>query len=155
MLIVFCGLAVIFFLVPMVLGILWAYTMPYWQAEAVESMEEIWNPDAGSMALTLERMRGGWPDQMKERVPLTLSMQTTVFMSETVWRVISMMLLGMFLLKREVLTARLSQSFYIRMSSDWTFLGLALIGRRSMDEFSNGVDTRVLHVPWGTVQLCG
>ena len=42
-------------------------------------------------------MHGGWLDQMKVRVPNTIAMQTTVFAWETSWRVISMMLLGMFL----------------------------------------------------------
>lgn len=113
--------AAIFFLVPMVLGILWAFSMPYWQEEAVEAMSEIWNPDAGHIALTVERMKGGWLEQMKERVPHTLSMQTTVFLSETFWRVCSMMLLGMFLLKKEVLTAQRTRSFYIRL----TLIGLS------------------------------
>ena len=118
--------AFIFFLIPMLLGILWAFTMPFWDAEAVESMLETWSPEAKSISLTVERMRGGWLEQMKVRVPHTISMQTTVFVAETAWRVISMMLLGMFLLKREVLTAKRSRSFYIRMTLIGLFPGYLL-----------------------------
>lgn len=118
--------AFIFFLIPMLLGILWAFTMPFWDAGAVESMLETWSPEAKSISLAVERMRGGWLEQMKVRVPHTISMQTTVFVAETAWRVISMMLLGMFLLKREVLTAKRSRSFYIRMTLIGLFPGYLL-----------------------------
>ena len=118
--------AFIFFLIPMLLGILWAFTMPFWDAGSVESMLETWSPDAKSISLIVERMRGGWLEQMKVRVPHTISMQTTVFMAETAWRVISMMLLGMFLLKREVLTAKRSRSFYTRMTLIGLFSGYLL-----------------------------
>ena len=111
-----------FFLVPMVLGILWAFTLPYWPLEALASMKETWNPASESILLELDAMRGGWLEQMHSRVPHAIEMQTTVFMVETAWRVISMMLLGMFLLKKEILTARRSRQFYIRM----TLLGLGL-----------------------------
>lgn len=110
----------VFFLVPLVLGSLWALTMPFWPAEALVSMKETWSPDAENILLELDTMRGGWVEQMKSRVPHAIEMQTPVFMVETAWRVISMMLLGMFLLKRDILTAGCSREFYIRT----TLLGL-------------------------------
>jgi len=104
-----------FFLVPLVLGALWTLTMPYWPSEALASMNKAWSPDSESILLEMDTMRGGWMEQMKSRVPHAIEMQTTVFVVETVWRVVSMMLLGMFLLKGEILTARRSRAFYIRM----------------------------------------
>jgi len=106
----------VFFLIPMVLGTMWALTMPYWPAEAVASIKETWNPEAESILLELETMRGGWLDQMKFRVSHAIEMQTMVFFVESLWRVIAMMLLGMFLLKREILTAGRSRKFYIHMT---------------------------------------
>jgi len=107
--------ALIFFLIPVVLSILSAFSLPYWDQEAVDSMLKTWSPDAESISRTVAYMRGGWLEQMKVRVPHTMSMQTTVFFFETAWRVISMMLLGMYLLEKEVLTAKRSKAFYIRM----------------------------------------
>lgn len=108
-------IVVFLFLVPMVLSTLWTLTMPYWPPESLAYLGEIWNPDIATLQSQLEAMRGGWLDQMKVRAPASLSMQTTVFIIDTFWRVSSMMLLGMFLLKREVLTAKRSRAFYIRM----------------------------------------
>lgn len=110
----------IIFLVPMALGTMWALTLPYWPAEALASMKETWNPESGSILLELDIMRGGWLEQMKSRVPHAIEMQSTVFLVETSWRVVSMMLLGMFLFRREILTAGRSREFYIRM----TIIGL-------------------------------
>lgn len=112
----------IIFLVPMALGTMWALTLPYWPAEALASMKETWNPESGSILLELDTMRGGWLEQMKSRVPHAIEMQSTVFLVETAWRVVSMMLLGMFLMKREILSAGRSREFYIRMS----IIGLGL-----------------------------
>lgn len=122
--------ALVFFLIPMVLSILSAYSMPYWDKESTDEMLLIWNPGAEINTQTVASMQGSWLEQMKVRVPHTLSMQTTVFYFETAWRVISMMLLGMFLLKKEILTAKLSRAFYIRMSLIGlvTGYGLAAIG---------------------------
>ncbi len=108
--------SLLLFLVPMVLGTLWALTMPYWPREAVEAMRVSWSPDAETIRVQVDGMKGNWLEQMKIRAPAMLSMQTTVFMVETLWRVLSMMLLGMFLLNREILTAKRTQPFYIRMA---------------------------------------
>lgn len=122
--------ALVFFIIPMVLSILSACSMPYWDKASIDEMLLIWNPGAEINIQTIASMQGGWLEQMKVRVPHTLSMQTTVFYFETAWRVISMMLLGMYLLKTEVLTAKLSRAFYIRMSfiGLTTGYGLAAIG---------------------------
>lgn len=112
----------VIFLVPVVLGIMWAFTMPFWPAEALASMKETWSPESDIILRELEIMRGGWLQQMKSRVPHAIEMQTTIFIAETGWRVISMMLLGMFLFKREIITAGRSRQFYIRM----TLLGMGI-----------------------------
>ncbi len=130
--------ALIFFLVPMVLGIMWAFTMPYWQTEALDSMVKTWSPDVASLSETVERMRGGWLEQMKVRAPFTLAMQTTIFLADTAWRVISMMLLGMYLLKREVLSAKRSRFFYIRMTLIGLFSGYLLSAIGVLINFHKG-----------------
>ncbi len=108
--------SVFLFLVPIVLATLLAHTLTNWPNEAVEAIRENWNPDGENILMQVEGMKGNWLERMKIRVPETLTLQSTVFMTETAWRVLSMMLLGMFLLKKEILTGRQSRTFYIRMA---------------------------------------
>jgi uncharacterized protein len=100
--------------------------MPHWPREAVEAIRENWNPNVESIRMQVDGMKGNWLERMKIRVPETLYLQSTVFMAETAWRVLSMMLLGMFLLKKEILTGRQSRAFYIRMSIIGLFTGYLL-----------------------------
>jgi uncharacterized protein len=118
--------SVLLFLIPIVLATLLAYTLPCWPNEAVEAIRENWNPNAENIRMQVEGMKGNWLERMKIRVPETLSLQSTVFMTETAWRVLSMMLLGMFLLKKEILTGRQSRAFYIRMALTGLFTGYLL-----------------------------
>jgi len=104
------------FLVPMVLGTIWAFTLPYWPKGVIDSLREGWSPDPEAIRIQLAGMRGGWPEQMQIRTPETLAMQTGIFIADTSWRVFSMMVLGMFLYKTEILTAGRSRGFYLRMS---------------------------------------
>ncbi|MFO7670025.1 MAG: DUF418 domain-containing protein [Bacteroidales bacterium] len=118
--------SVFIFLVPIVLATLLAHTLPYWPNEAVEAIRENWNPNAENIRMQVEGMKGNWLERMKIRVPETLSMQSTVFMAETAWRVLSMMLLGMFLLKKEILTGGQPRAIYIRMALIGLFTGYLL-----------------------------
>ncbi len=116
--------AVIFFLIPMVLSILSAYSMPYWDKESRDEMLMIWSPDAEYLAQSVAYMQGSWLEQMKVRVAHTISMQTTVFYFETGWRVISMMLLGMFLFKKGILIRQTQQVLLYPIEPDWPFFGI-------------------------------
>jgi uncharacterized protein len=111
-----------FFLVPLALDSLIAFSMPYWPEEAMASTMESWSLDGSALQHYLASYRGNWLKQMEVRVPETLFMQTQWFFMHTFWRVMAMMLLGMALFKWKVLSAELSKTTYVRFS----LLGLAL-----------------------------
>lgn len=111
-----------FFLVPLALDSLIAFSMPFWPEEAFASTMESWRMGDEGLQDYLTAYRGSWLDQMEVRVPETLFMQTQWFFMHTFWRVMAMMLLGMALFKWKVLSAELSKTSYVRFS----LLGLAL-----------------------------
>jgi uncharacterized protein len=115
-----------FFLVPMVLDSLFAYSMPYWPEESLRSTMQSWRPDEASLEQTLAAYRGGWLEQMELRVPDALFMQTGMFFMQTFWRAISMMLLGLALFKWQVLSAARSAGWYLRLSVGGLMLGILL-----------------------------
>jgi len=105
-----------FFLVPIILDVFFAFSMPFWPWESLSSAMQSWRPDGTTLQHALTAYRGGWLQQMGQRVPETLFMQTNWFFMQTFWRVTSMMLLGMALFKWQVLSAGRTSFWYLRMA---------------------------------------
>ncbi|MEN8202088.1 MAG: DUF418 domain-containing protein [Bacteroidota bacterium] len=127
-----------FFMVPLILDNLFAWSIPYWPEEAIESTLHSWSPDSESLAHELEAMRGAWQDRMGIRVPATIFMQTGYFMMGSFWRVMSMMLLGMALFKWKILSALRPDSFYFRMVAVGLVTGYAISGLGLVLNFRDG-----------------
>jgi uncharacterized protein len=104
-----------FFLVPVCITLFFGWSIPYWPEESLRQTMHSWKPPDEVLEHTLELMRGTWVEQMQERVPTSLFMQTSFFLMETFWRITSMMLLGMALYKWNVLSAARGSTFYTRM----------------------------------------
>ena len=121
-------IAFAFFLVPMLLDSLFAWSMPYWPREAMQSTMESWLPGAESIQHHLDVYRRGWMEQMELRVPGSLFMQSGYFMMKSFWKVTALMLLGMALFKWEVLSAGRSSRFYLRMALIGLVFGYLLSG---------------------------
>lgn len=115
-----------FFLVPMMLDTLFAFSMPYWPEETLTSTLQSWKPDDATLQHSLDAYRGNWLQQMEQRVPGCLFMQTGLFFMQTFWRVMSMMLLGMALFKWQVLSAERSSGWYLRFALVGLLTGLFL-----------------------------
>ncbi|MCK5513469.1 MAG: DUF418 domain-containing protein [Deltaproteobacteria bacterium] len=109
-----------FFAVPILLDSIFAFSMPYWPEETLQSTMQTWRPDELALHHYLAAYRGNWLEQMEIRVPGTLFMQTGLFFMQTFWRVMSMMLLGIALFRWSILSAERSKGFYLRM----TIIGL-------------------------------
>lgn len=108
-------IALSFFLVPILFGLLFTWSMPGWPVEVLQNNLESWQPGTGTIEHYLEVYRGGWLKQMELRVPGTISIETTRFLMQTFWRVMAMMLLGMALFKWQILSGRHSSAFYLKM----------------------------------------
>jgi len=114
-------IALSFFLVPLLLGLFCTWSMPGWSAEVIQYKLESWQPGTDTIAHYLDVYRGGWLEQMKLRVPGTINNETGYFITQTFWRVMAMMLLGMALFKWRVLSGELSSGIYRKMA----LIGLA------------------------------
>ena len=76
-----------------------------------------WTPRPAVIALEIAQYRGGWTEQMAQRVPTALETQTVDFVTRLLWQMTSLMLIGMALFKLGVLSAARSRAFYLRMGT--------------------------------------
>jgi len=119
---------VIFLLVGSALKILFAYSIPFWEPGQFEALRnEIWSPDGTTIAQEIDYYTSNWERQMLRRAPDAFAMQTTVFLSDTFWRVSGLMLLGMALYKKGVLSAKQSKKYLSKMIIGGLCIGLPLV----------------------------
>ncbi|MCY3969180.1 MAG: DUF418 domain-containing protein [Acidobacteria bacterium] len=104
-----------------------AWSMQYWSPEVDDAMELGWAPPAAVSEAEIAAYRSGWLDQMVQRVPAALSLETGVFLLVFLWRSGGLMLVGMGLYKLGVLSARRSSGFYRRMAFAGFGLGLPIV----------------------------
>jgi len=76
-----------------------------------------WTPRPAVIALEIAQYRGGWTEQMAQRVPAALETQTVDFVTRLLWQMTGLMLIGMALFKLGVLSAARSRAFYLRMGT--------------------------------------
>ncbi len=105
-------MAVILFLIPLSLNFMTYYGMP---EEALESTFAFFYPSTEQIALETEIMQGSYLEQMPLRLENALGLQTLVFMIETFWRTSAMMLLGMILYRKGILSGDKSTAYYKKM----------------------------------------
>ena len=118
-------LAVILFLIPITLNFMTYYGMP---AEELESTFAFFQPSAEEIAFETQAMRGSYLEQMPIRVEDAIQNQTLVFMIEMFWRASAMMLLGIILYRKGILTAEKSTGFYKKLMWVGFVPGLILSG---------------------------
>ena len=105
-------MAIILFLIPIIFNFMTYYGMP---ADELESTFAVFNPSAEEIASQTQAMRGSYLEQMPLRVEEALGLQTLVFMLEMFWRASAMMLLGMILYRKGILSADKSTAYYKKM----------------------------------------
>jgi len=102
-------------------------SMRYWPPEAVEGPMEIWMPDKAVIEAEIAAYRGGWFDQMGQRIPAAIALQTFVLLVFQGWRAAGLMLVGMVFFTRGILTGQRSRRFYLTMAGVGFAVGLPLI----------------------------
>ena len=105
-------MAVILFLVPVSLNFMTYYGMP---KDALESTFAFFYPSTEQIALETKIMQGSYLDQMPLRLENAIGLQTIVFMIEIFWRTSAMMLFGMILYRKGILSADKSTAYYKKM----------------------------------------
>ena len=76
-----------------------------------------WTPRPAIINLEIAQYRGGWLEQMAQRVPAALERQTVYFVTRLLWQMVGLMWMGMALFKLGILSAARSRTFYLRMGS--------------------------------------
>lgn len=104
--------AAIFFLIPFIMSLLVAASMPMWSEAETQNILAMWQPSPVQLEAEISAMTGSYPEQFGQRAEFTLMMQTQSLLLDFVWRTGAFMLFGMFLYRWGVLSAKRSQRFY-------------------------------------------
>ena len=107
------------FVVPTLFSMMTYFFTP--QAE-LQEIFAFWTPSTEELTTEITAYTGSYIDQMTPRSAGAFELQTFLFLIETMWRVIAMMLLGMILYRTGILTASRNRSSYSRLA----FIGLSL-----------------------------
>ena len=105
-------LAVILFAVPITFNLMTYYGLTM---DELESTFAFFHPSNEQIATEIKIMQGSFIEQMPIRLENAIEFQTFVFLIETFWRTTSLMLLGMILYRKGVLSADKSLSYYNKM----------------------------------------
>lgn len=127
--------SIIFFIVPIIFTVGSGLTIETWPEASYNQNMETWMPAQESIDSEIEAMRGNWLQQMDERVPSAIFMQTFLFFWQTFWRVMSMMLLGMALYKWGIVAAQKSKTFYVKMALIGLSIGYFFTGSGIIQNF--------------------
>lgn len=118
-------MAGILFLIPISLNFMTYYGMT---AGELESTFAFFNPSAEKIASQTQAMRGSYLEQMPLRVKEAIGLQTVYFKIELFWRASAMMLLGMILYRKGILSAEKSTAYYKKLMWVGFVPGLILSG---------------------------
>jgi uncharacterized protein len=105
-------IAIVLFLIPISLNFMTYYGMP---KDALERTFAFFYPSTEQIAAQTKIMQGSYIEQMPLRIENALELQTLVFMINTFWRTSAMMLLGMILYRKGILSADKSTAYYNNM----------------------------------------
>ncbi|MEX0887597.1 MAG: DUF418 domain-containing protein [Phycisphaeraceae bacterium] len=107
------ALGIVAYLVPIGWSVLFALAITYASPEFAQAISP-----GSEMELELAAYQGGWLEQMRERVPTSLEIQTFGFAFYFLWGAGGLMLIGMALYKWHILTGQ---------ASNWTYRQLLLL----------------------------
>ena len=99
----------------MLANLFFGWSMPYWTPEELDGLRAFWSPDATSVAQEINAYRGSWLDQMAQRIPGAIAIQTAL-LPFVAPRATGMMLLGMALYKAGVLTGQRNRQWNGRLA---------------------------------------
>jgi uncharacterized protein len=105
-------MTIILFIVPITFNLMTYYGLTM---DELESTFAFFNPSYEQIAIEIKVMQGSFLEQMPIRLENAIEFQTFVFLIETFWRTTSLMLLGMVLYRKGVLSADKSISYYNKM----------------------------------------
>ncbi len=115
-----------------------AFSLPNFPPEVLADLQAEWHPEADEIAWELSVYQGSWLEQMGHRIPASIEMETIAFFFYTGWRAGGLMLIGMALFKRGVLTAQRSPQFYRNLLIAGFVFGFPLVIMGLLRNFAAG-----------------
>ena len=104
--------SIILFIIPLTFNLMTYYGMT---SDELKSIFAFFHPTSEQIATEIKTMQGSFLEQMPIRLEYAIQFQTLVFLIETFWRTTSMMLLGMILFRKGILSADKSMIYYKNM----------------------------------------
>ena len=105
-------MSTLLFIIPLTFNFMTYYGMT---SDELESTYAFFHPNPEQIATEIKTMQGSFNEQMTIRLKNAIEFQTFVFLIETFWRTTAMMLLGMILFRKGVLSADKSIKYYRNM----------------------------------------
>ena len=105
-------MSTLLFIIPLTFNLTTYYGMT---SDELESTFAFFHPNPEQIATEIKTMQGSFNEQMTIRLKNAIEFQTFVFLIETFWRTTAMMLLGMILFRKGVLSADKSIKYYKKM----------------------------------------
>lgn len=104
--------ASIFFAVPILFSFATYFFTP---PDQLQEIFQFWTPSQAEIDEEIVAYRGSYLDQMGPRIASAFQLQTLLFLMEQMWRILSMMMVGMILYRGGVLSAEKDNAFYKRL----------------------------------------
>jgi len=105
-------MSTLLFIIPLTFNLMTYYGMT---SDELENTFAFFYPNPEQIATEIKTMQGSFNEQMTIRLKNAIEFQTFVFLIETFWRTTAMMLLGMILFRKGVLSADKSIKYYKKM----------------------------------------
>ncbi|MGB7343542.1 MAG: DUF418 domain-containing protein [Pirellulaceae bacterium] len=103
-------------------------SIPFWPESERDAMQaEMWQPTPEIVSAEISAYTGPWWEQLVDRAGVTLELQTYAMGFQIFWQVSALMLIGMTLLKTDVLTGQAYRRVYVAMVLAGLAVGLPMI----------------------------
>lgn len=119
--------AFIFLMIGSLYNIFIGLSIPHLPAEAIQQIEQFWQPGIAHLNLEIKTYQSSYLEQMPVRSSQALLLETEVFISLFIWRVMGMMCIGMACYKAKFLSATRSTKFYTLLSLSSLLMGYTII----------------------------
>jgi len=115
----------IFFVIPILFSLTTYFFTPQ---EQLQEIFKFWTPNQDETNLEIIAYQGSYIEQMTPRISAAIQLQTLIFLMEQSWRILSMMMLGMVLYKKGILSAQKEKGYYQRLFIIGLLIGIFLSG---------------------------
>ena len=119
-----------------VIYLVFGLSLSYWPEESLIENRESWAPPLEALKAEIQAVTGSLSEQIAHNSEQAVFLETFVFLILMLWRAGGLMLVGMALYKRGILSAEKSNAFYLRGWLISWFIGLPIVIYGMMENFA-------------------